>query len=228
MMRSIGLAFMLVVAGCADVVNREGAGSSGRGGSSGSAEPGGDAWSTGSSAGAGGEAWSSGNVPGAGGAGGSSGGGAAAGGSWSIDSDISYGGQTLGELIASVVAFHEVNGGVEHTQVVLTTVPAFCAALELGYCSTQGFEIGIVLELAGTTDPGTYDVSSGTAAAVGGPMTSACSGSDAFAATGTVTFSTIDVSPDGFVEATLDVHFAGFGYVKGTVIAPLCDYDPTP
>lgn len=204
----LGIAFMLVVVGCADAAARSDSDAGGRG-SGGSAGAGGDAWSGG---GGGGEA--------------GPGGAPAPIASWSVQSNIVINGYPLDDAIASAAAVYDEYDGVAYTQVVLTNVPEYCAALESGNCRTGEPNFKLELQLVGTTEPGTYEIAEGTASAFMGDVIESCIGGGV-GATGTVTFSTIDLEPGGVVELTFDLDFLT-GYAEGSVVAPLCDYDATP
>ena len=145
--------------------------------------------------------------------------------SWDVDSNIIVNDHPIAEDIQSVVALHDVFDGKDYLSVELTDVPSFCEALASGSCGEEP-HFSFVLDLQGIT-PGTYAIGDGEVSARFGDVNSSCLGGGFGASAGTVTFSKIDLGAGGVIEATFDLEFFS-GQAKGTVVAPLCAYDPTP
>lgn len=145
--------------------------------------------------------------------------------SWDVDSNIIVNDHPIADDIQSAVAFHDVFDGKDYLSVKLTDVPSFCEALVSGSCGEETHFV-FVVDLQGIT-PGTYDVEEGQASAWFGDITSSCLSGGLGASAGTVTFSKIDLEAGGVIEVAFDLEFL-FGQAKGTVVAPLCAYDPSP
>ena len=145
--------------------------------------------------------------------------------SWDVDSNIIVNDHPIADDIQSAVALHDVFNGKDHLSVKLTDVPSFCEALASESCGEEP-HFSFALDLQGIT-PGTYDIEEGEASAWFGDVTSSCLSGGLGSSAGTVTFSKIDLGAVGVIEVTFDLEFL-FGQAKGTVVAPLCAYDPTP
>lgn len=175
-----------------------------------------------------------GNTSSAGGGGGDAGGSAAQGGgsaqggattqgpvaSWDVTADFEVNGHPVGEAIQSASSFHRQIDGQDYLSVIVTDVPAFCAATQAGDCGTET-HFRLELDLTGVT-PGTYSIASGEVGAWTGDVPQSCAGAGIGADAGTVTFETVELGADGFVSVSFEVEFLT-GTAHGTVVAPLCE-----
>lgn len=139
--------------------------------------------------------------------------------SWDIDSDMVINGLSVQDAIQSAVAIHSVLDGQDYLSVIVTDVPSFCEKLVVGDCGV-GPHFKLAVDLVGL-EPGTYDLTAGVASGVSGDVPMNCVGGGFGADSGSATFTSIDVGPNGGVAVEFDAQFLA-GAASGTIVAPIC------
>ncbi|MFO0547593.1 MAG: hypothetical protein U0271_04340 [Polyangiaceae bacterium] len=153
-----------------------------------------------------------------GGSGGAGGGAATA--SWQITSNMVVNEKSVQDDLADAVARHTVVDGQDYVAIILTDFAAFCPALASGDCGTDS-HFRLELDLVGAAE-GSYSIADGQVSAWVGDVPQSCAGVGIGADSGSITFSTVELGANGFVDASFDLTFIN-GTASGTVHAPLCE-----
>ena len=139
--------------------------------------------------------------------------------SWDIQANFTINGKDVQSSARSAVFLHTTTPAA-HTEVILTDVVDYCAALKAKQCP-QDASFRIVFGISGDT-PGSYSIEQGQASVFGGDVTKECNGAGIGAASGTLTVEQVGAQPGGLLALRFD--YSGLsGNASGKINAIFCD-----